>query len=186
MACEFSGRVRDAFIAEGHDAMSCDLLPTEVPGPHHQGDVTDLLDDGFDLMVAHPPCTLLAASGARWWAGRRAEQAESLDFVRTLFAAPIPHIAIENPVSLIGTLMRKPTQTIQPWQFGHPEQKATCLWLVNLPPLTPTEVVPGRQQRIANLPQSDDRARERSRTFTGIAQAMARQWGAHDRQQVLW
>lgn len=141
VACEFSGIVRDAFIAAGHDAISCDLLPSERPGPHHQGDVRDLLGDGFDLMIAHPPCTHLAVSGARWFAEKRAEQAEALEFVRLLLDAPIPRIALENPVSIISSRIRKPSQVIQPWMFGHPETKATCLWLKGLPKLEPTDIV---------------------------------------------
>lgn len=177
VACEYSGTVRDAFIRGGHEAMSCDLLPTEQPGPHYQGDVRDVLGDGWDLMIAHPPCTHLAVSGARWFKLKAAEQAESLDFVRTLLAAPVPRIALENPVSIISSRVCKPTQTVQPWMFGHGETKATCLWLKNLPPLTPTDVVPGREQRIHLMPPGPDRWRERSRTFAGIAAAMAAQWG---------
>jgi site-specific DNA-cytosine methylase len=177
VACEYSGVVRDAFIAAGHDAMSCDLLPTEKPGPHHQGDVRDIIGDGFDLMVAHPPCTHLAVSGARWFQEKQAEQAEALAFVRFLLDAPIPRIALENPVSIISSRIRKPTQIIQPWQFGHGETKATCLWLQNLPPLVPTNVVEGREARVHRMPPGPDRWKERSRTFTGIAAAMAAQWG---------
>jgi hypothetical protein len=138
IACEYSGVVRDAFRKLGHDAMSCDLLPTEVPGPHYAGNVLDILNDGFDLMVAHPPCTHLAVSGARWFKDKRKEQEESLAFVRALMAAPIPRKAIENPVSIISSRIRKPTQVIQPWWFGDPAFKATCLWLDGLPPLTHT------------------------------------------------
>lgn len=178
VACEFSGIVRDAFIARGHDAMSCDLLPTERPGPHYQGDVRDVLDDGWDLMVAHPPCTDLAVSGARWFAEKRDEQAAALAFVRLLLDAPIPRIALENPVSVISSRIRKPTQTIQPWQFGHGEVKATCLWLKNLPPLVPTNIVDGREARVHRMAPGPDRWRERSRTLPGIAEAMADQWGS--------
>ena len=177
IACEYSGTVRDAFRARGHDAMSCDLLPTERPGPHYQGSVFDILGDGWDMMIAHPPCTHLAVSGARWWKDKRAEQAEALDFVRALMAAPIPRIAIENPVSIISTAIRKPDQIIQPWQFGHGETKATCLWLTGLPKLVPTDVVAGREARIHKMPPSPDRWKERSRTYQGIADAMASQWG---------
>ena len=178
VACEFSGTVRDAFRALGHDAMSCDLLPTEVDGPHYQGDVRDLLQPGrFDLMIAHPPCTHLAVSGARWFKDKVREQAEALDFVRLLLAAPVPHIALENPVSVISSRVRKPDQVIQPWQHGHGETKATCLWLVNLPPLRPSNVVDGREGRVWKMPPSPDRWRERSRTFYGVAAAMAEQWG---------
>lgn len=132
VACEYSGTVRDAFRARGHDAMSCDLLPTDVPGPHYQGDVRDVLGDGWDLMIAHPPCTHLAASGARWFHLKQQEQAEALEFVRLLMNAPIPRIAVENPVSVISSRIRKPDQIIQPWMFGHGETKATCLWLKGL------------------------------------------------------
>jgi hypothetical protein len=185
VACEFSGTVRDAFLARGHDAMSCDILPTEVPGPHYEGDVRDVLDDGWDLMVAHPPCTHLAVSGARWFTEKQAEQAEALDFVRLLLDAPISRIALENPVSIISSAIRKPTQVVQPWQFGHGETKATCLWLTNLPPLAPTNIVPGREARVHRMPPGPDRWRERSRTFPGIARAMAEQWGA-DPLMGLW
>ena len=178
VACEFSGIVRDAFIAAGHEAMSCDLLPSEKSGPHYQGDVRDVLGDGWDLMVAHPPCTDLAVSGARWFAEKRAEQAEALEFVRLLLDAPIPHIALENPVSVISSRIRKPDQIIQPWQFGHGETKATCLWLKCLPKLTPTNIVDGREARVHRMAPGPDRWRERSRTFPGIAAAMAAQWGS--------
>jgi len=177
VACEFSGIVRDAFIAQGHDAMSCDLLPTERPGPHLQGDVRDALISGWDLMIAHPPCTHLAISGARWFKDKRTEQEEALDFVRLLMNAPIPRIAIENPISVISSRIRKPDQIIQPWQFGHGETKATCLWLKNLPLLQPTQIVEGREARIHRMPPGPDRWRERSRTYQGIAEAMAHQWG---------
>lgn len=177
VACEYSATVRDAFRARGHDALSCDLLPTEVDGPHHQGDVRDLLGLGWDLMIAHPPCTHLAVSGARWFKEKRTEQAEALTFVRDLLAAPIPRIALENPVSIISSQVRKPDQVVQPWQYGHGETKATCLWLKNLPVLTPTNVVAGREARVHMMPPGPDRWRERSRTFTGIAAAMADQWG---------
>lgn len=177
VACEYSGTVRDAFIARGHDAMSCDLLPTEKPGPHHQGSVLDILGDGWDLMIAHPPCTHLAVSGARWWKDKLHEQVMALDFVRLLMTAPIPRIAIENPVSKISTAIRKPDQIVQPWQFGHGETKATCLWLKGLPKLVPTKVVPGREARIHKMSPGPDRWKERSRTYQGIADAMASQWG---------
>ncbi len=177
VACEFSGTVRDAFIAAGHDAISCDLLPTEAPGPHYVGDCRDLLPGGFDLMIAHPPCTHLAVSGARWFKDKATEQADALDFVRLLMAAPIPRIALENPVSIISSRVRKPDQVIQPWQFGHGETKATCLWLKGLPKLTPTNIVAGREARVHRLPPSADRWRIRSRTFSGVAAAMASQWG---------
>lgn len=177
VACEYSGTVRDAFIAAGHDAMSCDLLPTDVPGPHYQGDVRDVLGDSWDLMIAHPPCTHLAVSGARWFHLKQAEQAEALDFVRLLLAAPIPRIALENPVSIISSRIRKPDQVIQPWQHGHGEKKATCLWLKNLPVLRPSNIVDGREARIHRMPPSPDRWKLRSTTYAGIAAAMAAQWG---------
>lgn len=177
IACEYSGTVREAFAARGHDAWSCDLLDTEIPGQHIKGDVLAVLGDGWDLMIAHPPCTHLAVSGARWFKDKAREQAEALAFVRALLAAPIPKIALENPVSVIATQIRRPSQTIQPWQFGHGETKRTCLWLQNLPPLTPTDIVDGREGRIWKLPPSPDRWKERSRTYPGIAAAMASQWG---------
>ena len=177
VACEYSGTVRDAFRARGHGAMSCDLLPTEKPGPHYQGNVRDILYDGWDLMIAHPPCTHLAVSGARWWKDKLHEQAMALDFVRLLMTAPIPRIAIENPVSKISTAIRKPDQIVQPWQFGHGETKATCLWLKGLPKLVPTKVVDGREARIHKMSPGPDRWKERSRTYQGIADAMAAQWG---------
>ena len=187
IACEYSGAVRDAFLAAGHDAMSCDLLPTDVPGPHYQGDVRDVLNNGWDLMVAHPPCTHLAVSGARWFHLKQQEQAEALDFVRLLMAAPVLRIAIENPVSIISSRIRKPDQIIQPWQFGHEATKTTCLWLKNLPALRPTAVVGKGERHVTksgkslpkwyNLPPSDDRWKLRSATFSGIAAAMADQWG---------
>lgn len=177
VACEFSGIVRDAFLKRGHDAISCDLLPTESPGPHYQGDVLDILGDGWDLMIAHPPCTHLAASGARWFKDKVDEQRQALDFVRRLMDAPIPRIALENPVSIISTRIRKPTQIIHPWQFGHGEEKTTCLWLKNLPSLVPTNIVDGRYPRAHRLPPTPDRWKLRSKTYAGIADAMAEQWG---------
>jgi len=177
VACEYSGRVRDAFIARGHDAMSCDLLPTDVPGPHYQGDVFDVISDGWDLMVCHPPCTHLAVSGSRWFKEKRQEQADALAFVRRLLGCGIPRIALENPVSVISSQIRKPDQIIQPWQFGHGETKATCLWLKGLPQLVPTDIVPGREARVHRMSPGPNRWKERSRTYEGIAQAMADQWG---------
>lgn len=177
VACEFSGVVRDAFAARGHDAWSCDLLPTERPGQHYQCPVEEVLPRGWDLMVAHPPCTHLAVSGARWFNEKRAEQEDALDFVRMLLSASIPQIALENPVSIISTRVRKPDQIIQPWQFGHGETKATCLWLRGLPLLKPTCVVEGRVERVHRCPPGLDRWKERSRTYEGIAKAMAEQWG---------
>lgn len=178
IACEYSGAVRDAFTAKGHDAISCDILPTDSDGPHIQGDVRDVLGDGWDMMIAFPPCTHLAVSGARWFKEKQADgrQDAALDFVRLLMDAPIPRIAIENPVSIISSHIRKPDQTIQPWQFGHGETKRTCLWLKNLPKLTPTNIVEGREQRIWKMPPSKDRWKERSKTYQGIADAMAQQW----------
>lgn len=178
VACEFSGIVRDAFAERGHDAWSCDLLPTERPGNHIQGDVLEILDEGWDLMIAHPPCTHLAVSGARWFKDKRQEQEEALMFVTSLLDAPIPRIALENPVSIISTRIRKPNQIIQPWMFGHGETKATCLWLKGLPPLRPTKIVSGRKSRVHREPPGVDRWKNRSRTYQGIADAFASQWGA--------
>ena len=179
VGCEFSGVVRDAFIAAGHDAMSCDLLPTEKPGPHYQGDVFDVIDDGWDLAIFHPPCTHLAVSAARWFKDKQTEQAESLAFVRALLdCRHIPRIALENPISIISSRIRKPDQIIQPWMFGHGETKATCLWLKNLPPLTPTDIVEGRTARVHRASPGPYRWKERSRTLPGIAAAMAAQWGS--------
>lgn len=177
IACEFSGRVRDAFREKGHDAISCDLLPSETPGPHLQCNVLDVLSDGWDLMIAHPPCTYLAVSGARWFSQRRKEQEEALSFVRALLNAPVPRIALENPVSVISTRIRKPDQIIQPWQFGHGETKATCLWLKNLSLLRPTNIVKGRKPAVYYASPSPERWKNRSRTYSGIAAAMAEQWG---------
>lgn len=177
VACEFSGTVRDAFLSRGHDAISCDLLPTETPGPHYQGDVRDILGSGFDLMIAHPPCTHLAVSGARWFKDKKAEQAEAIAFVMALAEAPIPRIAIENPVSVLSTRWRKPDQTIHPWQFGHGETKATCLWLKGLLKLEPTNIVEGRENKVHRMPPGPDRWKLRSKTYQGIADAMANQWG---------
>ena len=191
VACEYSGTVRDAFIRAGHDAISCDLLPTDAPGPHYQGDVMDVIGDGFDLMVAHPPCTYLSVSGMHWTTrGLRDPQltTDALAFVRLLMDAPIPRIAIENPVSIISSQIGKPDQIIQPWMFGHDASKKTCLWLKGLPMLTPTKTIAPRmvdgKPRYANqtdsgqnrLPPSDDRWKIRSETYSGIADAMAQQW----------
>jgi hypothetical protein len=178
IACEYSGTVRDAFIARGHDAMSCDLLPTDAPGPHYQGDVTDILDDGWDLMIAHPPCTHLAVSGARHFEEKKKDgrQQEAINFFLLLAAADIPRIAIENPVCIMSSVWREPDQVIQPWQFGHGETKATCFWLKNLPPLNPTQIVEGREARIHKMPPGPDRWKLRSKTYSGVAQAMADQW----------
>lgn len=178
VGCEFSGRVREAFRKRGHDAWSYDLLPSEDDSPFHViGDVRHALGYGWDLGIFHPPCTRLAVSGARWFAMYRDEQEAALDFVRELLDAPIPRIALENPISVISSRIRKPDQIIQPWQFGHGETKATCLWLKNLPLLVPTNIVEGREARVHKMPPRPDRWKERSRTFTGIAEAMAEQWG---------
>lgn len=184
VACEYSGIVRDAFIERGHDAMSCDLLPTESPGPHYQGDVVGILGNGWDLMIAHPPCTHLAVSGARWFPLKRREQEAALAFVRALMRAPIELIAVENPVSVIGSLIRPADQTLQPWQFGHGETKAICLWLKGLPLLKPTCVVEGREARVHRMPPGPNRWKERSRFYPGIAAAMADQWPG-EYQRVL-
>jgi hypothetical protein len=192
IACEYSGRVRQAFRALGHDAWSCDLLESEDDSPHHiQGDVMHQLLTGgmylpgatmphrpWDLMIAHPPCTHLAVSGSRWFEEKResGEQQEAIEFFMALAKAPIPRIAIENPVCIMSSVWREPDQVIQPWQFGHGETKATCLWLKGLPPLLPTNIVPGRDPRVHRMSPSPDRWKERSRTYEGIALAMAKQW----------
>lgn len=178
VACEYSGTVRDAFTRAGHFAMSCDLLPTESPGLHWQGDVTQILDGGWDLMIAHPPCTHLAVSGSRWFKDKQVEQQEALAFVCVLMNAPIERIAIENPISVISTRIRKPDQILQPWQFGHGEVKATCLWLKNLQPLIPTNIVEGREAKVHRMSPGPDRWKKRSKTYRGVAQAMAEQWGS--------
>lgn len=177
IGCEFSGVVREAFRKRGHDAWSCDLLPSEDDSPFHiQGNVLDLLSHKWDMGIFHPPCTHLAVSGARWFKNKIQEQIESLKFVQQLLDAPIDKICLENPISIISSRIRKPDQIIQPWQFGHGETKATCLWLKNLPKLIPTNIVEGREHRIHKMPPSLDRWKERSRTFQGIAEAMAEQW----------
>ena len=181
VACESSGVVRRAFRSRGHDAWSCDLLPPDDASPFHlQCDCESILDDGWDLMICHPPCTHLAVSGARWFREKRESgvQQEALRFVGRLLSADIPRICLEQPVSIVSTVFRRPDQIIQPWQFGHGETKTTCLWLVGLPKLLPTNVVSGREPRIHRLPPSPDRWKIRSRTFEGIANAMAEQWGA--------
>lgn len=179
IACEYSGAVRDAFLAKGHEAMSCDLLPTDAPGPHYQGDVRDVLHYPWDLMIAHPPCTHLSVSGARHFEAKRLDgrQQSAVSFFMLLATANIERIAVENPVCIMSSLWRKPDQVVQPWQFGHGETKATCLWLKNLSPLMPTSIVDGRENRIHRMPPSPDRWKERSKTFEGIAAAMADQWG---------
>ena len=178
VACEYSGAVRSAFRKLGHEAYSCDLLPAEDDGPHIQGNVLEVLRDGWDLMIAHPPCTHLAVSGARWFPEKKAsgEQREAIEFFLKLAKAPIARIAIENPVCIMSSVWREPDQIIQPWEFGHGETKATCLWLKGLPTLVPTNIVPGREQRIWKMPPGENRWKERSRTFQGIAEAMASQW----------
>ncbi len=177
VACEFSGIVRDAFAALGHDAWSCDLIATERNGQHIQCDVRKALGWGWDLMVGHPPCTHLAVSGARWFKAKQREQAVALEFVQLLMDAPIDRIAIENPVSIISSRIRKPDQVVQPWQFGHGETKATCWWLKNLPKLVPTNIVDGRDNRVHFASPGPDRWKERSRFLPGMAAAMAEQWG---------
>lgn len=191
VACEFSGIVRDAFLARGHDALSCDLLPSERPGPHYQGDVRDILGDGFDLMVAHPPCTYLSRAGARWWGDPEREQKarDALAFVLTLWDAPIARVAVENPIGRLHSWWRKPDQIIEPWHFGAPYSKRTCLWLRGLPPLIATVIVPehepllpsntgrGRRNGQRTHPGHVRGGKEASRTFEGIAAAMAEQWG---------
>ena len=183
VACEFSGIVRDAFLAQGHDAVSCDLLPSERPGPHYQGDVRDILCESWDMLLAFPPCTYLCNSGARWWTQRQREQGEALAFVRLLLGAPITRIALENPEGRISTAIRKPDQIVHPFWFGDPYMKKTHLWLKGLPRLTPTQMVAGREQQCWRAPQSRNRAKNRSRTYPGLANAMAAQWGIpHDSQ----
>ena len=180
VGCEYSGVVRDAFAARGHTAVSCDLLPTDQPqGWHIKGDLLEVLDAGWDLAIFHPPCTHLAVSGARHFAAKRESgvQQDALEFVRKLLAAPVDRIALENPVSIISSQIRKPDQVIQPWQYGHGETKATCLWLKGLPKLTPTNIVDGREARVHKLPPTADRWKLRSTTMQGIAEAMAAQWG---------
>lgn len=178
VACEFSGIVRDAFRKQGHDAWSCDLEPSERRGKHMDRDVLGILDWGWDLMIAHPPCQFLAVSGARWFKGREKEQFEALYLVKRLMDAPIKRIALENPVSVISTRIRKPDQIVQPWWFGHGETKATCLWLKGLPKLVATNVVDGRKPRVHHMSPGPNRSKDRSRTYQGFADAMAKQWGA--------
>ena len=177
VACEYSGRVRDAFWRHGHFAMSCDLLECEADSEfHYQGPVQDIINDGWDLMVAHPPCTHLAVSGSRHFYRKQREQAEALDFVRFLMNSPIERWCIENPVSVISSAIRPPDQIIQPWEYGHGETKATCLWLKNLPKLRPTDCVEGREPKVWMM-SGKDRWKNRSRTYMGVAQAMGDQWG---------
>jgi hypothetical protein len=176
VGCEFSGIVRDAFRAKGHDATSCDLLPSERPGPHIQGDVGTVLTEDWDMLLAFPPCTYLCNSGARWWAQRQQEQQAALAFVQLLLDAPIPRIALENPEGRISTAIRKPDQMIHPWEYGEEEEKKTCLWLKNLSLLQPTKLMAIREQKCWRMGQSKRRSRDRSRTYAGIALAMAEQW----------
>jgi hypothetical protein len=200
IACEFSGTVRDAFIKAGHNAMSCDLVPTDIPGPHYQGSVLDILEDGWDLMIAHPPCTYLTVTGNKWFKPeykdrfptRHQDREDAIDFFLKLANANIEKIALENPIGILSTRYKKPTQIIQPWQFGYPATKATCLWLKNLPPLIPTNIVNKGEVVVAKsgktmsrwyydtgmLPlKNGARAKARNKTFQGIADAMADQWG---------
>jgi hypothetical protein len=179
VACEYSGRVREAFRRCGHDAWSCDLLESEDGSRFHiQGDALEAIKRGWDLLIGHPPCTHLAVSGARHFEAKRADgrQQEAIEFFLALARAPIPRIAIENPVCIMSSVWREPDQTIQPWQFGHGETKATCLWLKGLPPLVPTKIVDGRHPRVHLMPPGPDRWKERSRTYEGVAEAMAAQW----------
>lgn len=181
VGCEFSGIVRDAFLKLGHDAWSCDLLTCESdPTRHYRRNVLEILNYGWDLAIFHPPCTRLTVAGARWFKGREREQAEAIEFCEKLWTCGIPRIAIENPIGVLSTrsILGKPTQIIQPWMFGHGETKATCLWLKNLPKLAPTNIVDGRAARVHREPPSPDRWKNRSRTYRGIAEAMAAQWGA--------
>lgn len=185
IACEFSGIVREAFSQRGHYAISCDLLPSEQDGFHIQGDVLPLLTPDWDLLIAHPPCTYLAVSGNKWmkdeyrkrFPTRQQDRLDAIEFFMRFINAPIDKICVENPIGIMSTRYQKPSQVIQPWMFGHGETKATCLWLKGLPKLEPTQVVEGREQRLHILPPSEERWKERSRTFSGIAAAMAEQWG---------
>lgn len=178
VGCEFSGAVRDAFIAEGHDAWSCDLLPTEVPGPHIQGDIFEAFQQDWDLFIGFPPCTHLCVSGARWFKDKTMEQAAAVQFFLALANAPFAQVAIENPIGIMSRIFRKPDQIIQPWHFGHGETKATCFWLRGLPLLKMTRLGEALEQRVHNEPPGPERWRNRSRTFPGIAEAMAKQWSA--------
>jgi len=180
VACEYSGRVRNAFRSLGHEAWSCDLLDSEDESTHHiKGDCLEVIRDGWDLMVAHPPCTHLAVSGSRWFPEKvpSGEQKEAIEFFLALARSPISRIAIENPICIMSSVWRQPDQVVQPWQFGHGETKATCFWLKGLPPLVPTKVVQGREPRVHHMPPGPNRWKERSRTYEGIAEAMASQWG---------
>lgn len=183
VACEYSGIVRDAFIRHGHDAVSCDILPTESHGPHFQGDVREVLAKQWDMIIAHPPCTRLTLAGVRWLHERNlwAELDEACNFFRLFLDHPCPRIAIENPLPhryAVDRIGRKHDQRVQPWQFGHGESKGICLWLKGLPPLTPTNIVDGREAKVHRCPPGPERAKIRSRFFEGVADAMAKQWGA--------
>lgn len=188
IGCEYSGVVRDAFINKGHDAMSCDLLPTEVQGPHYQGSIFDVIDYPWDVAIFHPPCTHLSVSGARHFEAKRMDgrQQSAVSFFMALVrrSAHIPKVAIENPVCIMSSLFRKPDQVIQPWQFGHGETKATCLWLKGLAPLAPVDIVEVRENRIHRMPPSADRWKLRSATYPGVAKAMADQWGAPSQMEI--
>ena len=182
VACEYSGIVREAFSKRGHRAISCDIIPTEKKGNHYEGMLEDLMVNNFknyDMVIAFPPCTHLCVSGARWWPEKKADgrQKEAIDFFMMIANSGCKKIAIENPVGIMSTVYKKPTQIINPWQFGHGEQKKTCLWLKGLPKLEPTNIVKGREQRIWKMPPSKDRSKLRSKTYQGIADAMAEQWG---------
>ncbi len=182
VACKYSGTVRDEFTALGFDAWSCDFEPQETKGNHIQADVTTILNNGWDLMIAHPPCERLCVSGARWKYekdGWVEEQKEAISLVRALLNAPIKHIALENPIGIISSIIREPDQIIQPWCYGHGETKATCLWLKNLPLLRPTNIVNGRETRVHSLPPSPERKKLRAWKYKGIAKAMANQWGKY-------
>ena len=187
IACEFSGRVREAFKAKGHDAISCDLLDTEIESEnHYKGDVRDILNVKWDMLIGFPPCTYLTKAGSRYWAKNRDKQEEALEFFRMLLSLDIPHIALENPIGIISTRIRKPNQIINPYQFGHPEKKMTCLWLKNLPLLKPTKLIP-KDERIDFISSDNpdaNRWKHRSRTFTGIAEAMADQWDSSKIQKL--
>ena len=190
VACEFSGRVRDAFTRLGHEAWSCDLIPSETPGNHYQGDVLDILDEGWDIMIAHPPCTDLAVSGARHFYRKKQEQKDAIEFFRKLLKVDIKRTCIENPITIIPRYIRHPDQIIQPWMFGHKETKSTCLWLKNLPLLKPTKVMKVRNENLTPSGQnkilpSPDRWKTRSRTYKGIAEAMAEQWGGKGRKEQV-
>lgn len=180
VVCEFSGVVRRAFRNRGHYAVSCDLLPAEdgETSYHIQADIRSVFQDSWDLLIAHPPCTYLAGSGARWWAARETEQQEAIDFVEWCANFPCERIAIENPIGKLSSVWRKPDQIIQPWWFGHGETKATCLWLKNLPLLRPTQIVSGREPKVHYMAPGAERWRNRSRTYSGIAEAMAAQWAS--------